>query len=71
MGPPTGLGRRHIDNAGAHPAPAAAKHVSFPERYRELRELGVHDELAIARRLGMKVDSLQRQLARYREEVAI
>lgn len=69
--PPLAWDEDSIDNADTHPAPAAAKHVSFPERYRELRELGVHDELAIARRLGMKVDSLQRQLARYREEVAI
>jgi AraC-like DNA-binding protein len=60
-----------IDDAAAHPSRAADKHVRFPERYRELRELGVHDELAIAGRLGMKVDSLQRQLARYREEVLV
>lgn len=60
-----------IDAADAHPAPSAAKHVSFPERYRELRELGVCDELDIARRLGMQVDSLQRQLARYREDIAV
>lgn len=69
--PPLAWDQDRIDDADTHPAPAATKHASFPERYRELRELGVHDESAIARRLGMKVDSLQRQLARYRKEVAI
>lgn len=69
--PPLAWDLATIDAVDAHPAPSAAKHVSFPERYRELRELGVCDELDIARRLGMKVDSLQRQLARYREDIAV
>lgn len=69
--PPLAWDEDSIDDADCDPAPAAAKPLTFPERYRELRELGVHDELAIARRLGMKLDSLQRQLARYRQQVAL
>lgn len=67
--PPLAWDRDDLDDPIARPSLAVDKHASFPERYRELRELGVHDELTIAQRLGMKVDSLQRQLARYREEV--
>jgi hypothetical protein len=68
--PPLAWDEDRIDDDAAHPSRAADKHVRFPERYRELLELGVHEESAIARRLGMKVDSLQRQMARYREEIA-
>ncbi|WAJ48034.1 hypothetical protein OK015_28720 (plasmid) [Mycobacterium sp. Aquia_216] len=69
--PPLAWDEDSIDDPNSDPAPAATKPPTFAERYRELRELGVHDELAIARRLGMKVDSLQRQLARYRQQVAL
>lgn len=68
--PPLAWDEDSIDDDAAHPAAGGVKHASFAERYRELRDLGVHDELVIARRLGMKLDSLQRQLARHREVVA-
>lgn len=69
--PPLAWDEDGIDDADTHLSAAAIKHVTFPKCYHELRELGVHDKSAIARRLGVKVDSLQRQLARHRDEVAI
>lgn len=68
--PPLAWDEDSIDDPAADPAPASGTPIGFAERYRELRDLGVHDEFVIARRLGMKVDSLQRQLARHREAIA-
>lgn len=69
--PPLAWDEDTIDDTGAHPTLATDKHLRFPERYRELLDLGMRDEAAIAERLGIKVDSLQRQLARYRKEVVV
>lgn len=43
----------------------------FPERYLELRDhIGIRTPERIAELLGIEVESLNRQLARYREEIA-
>ncbi|KIU17888.1 hypothetical protein TL10_06425 [Mycolicibacterium llatzerense] len=54
-----------IDDPGAQPAPVDREKVSFLDRYDEMRhELGISD-VDIARKLGMKFDTLLRQLQRY------
>lgn len=55
-----------IDNPDAVPDAGAHRPVSASQRIAELRELGVTDLQEIAERLGIKRDSVERQLIRGR-----
>lgn len=62
--PPLAWDDDDIDNPAAKPDVGVHRPVSFPERYGEMRELGYND-LQIIGKLGIKPDSLYRQLMRY------
>ena len=53
-----------IDNPDAEPNSAPAAPVRWDEKYRELRHVGLTD-LQIVDRLGIKAESLLRQMGRY------
>lgn len=67
--PPLAWDEDTIDNPSAGPEFGERRRVPFDERYSELRELGFSDD-DIAARLGVKPESLERQLIRYGIKVA-
>jgi transcriptional regulator with XRE-family HTH domain len=62
--PPLAWDEDAIDNPAATPDIGSDEPLTFEERYTELRELGYHD-LQIVSKLGVKPESLLRQLNRY------
>jgi transcriptional regulator with XRE-family HTH domain len=62
--PPLAWDEDAIDNPAATPDIGRHEVVTFEERYTELRELGYND-LQIVTKLGVKPESLLRQLNRY------
>ena len=62
--PPLAWDEDTIDDPAATPDVGQREVVKFEERYTELRELGYHD-LQIVSKLGIKPESLLRQLDRY------
>lgn len=62
--PPLAWDEHSIDNPAAEPDRGQRRQVFFDELYAELREMGLHQE-AIAARMGITIDSLNRQLLRY------
>lgn len=62
--PPLAWDDDTIDDPNASPCLGIRRPVPFPERYTELRELGYTD-LPIAAKLGIRPESLMRQLLRY------
>jgi transcriptional regulator with XRE-family HTH domain len=62
--PPLAWDEDAIDDPAAKPDIGQREVVKFEERYTELRELGYHD-LQIVSKLGIKPESLLRQLDRY------
>ena len=62
--PPLAWDEDTIDDPAATPDIGRHEVVTFEDRYTELRELGYHD-LQIVSKLGIKPESLLRQLDRY------
>jgi transcriptional regulator with XRE-family HTH domain len=62
--PPLAWDEDTIDDPAATPDMGQREVVTFEDRYTELRELGYHD-LQIVSKLGIKPESLLRQLDRY------
>ena len=62
--PPLAWDEDTIDDPAAVPDVGRHEHVTFEDRYTELRDLGYHD-LQIVSKLGIKPESLLRQLDRY------
>jgi transcriptional regulator with XRE-family HTH domain len=62
--PPLAWDEDTIDDPAAKPDIGRHEVVTFEDRYTELRELGYHD-LQIVSKLGIKPESLLRQLDRY------
>ena len=62
--PPLAWDEDTIDDPAATPDVGRRETVTFEDRYTELRELGYHD-LQIVSKLGIKPESLLRQLDRY------
>jgi transcriptional regulator with XRE-family HTH domain len=62
--PPLAWDEDTIDDPAAKPDIGQREVVTFEDRYTELRELGYHD-LQIVSKLGIKPESLLRQLDRY------
>lgn len=59
-----------IDDPNETPSSGVAEVVPFRVRYRELRETGETNQERMARRLGISLESLKRQITRHRLEAS-